>query len=52
MAAVGLTSMFSGIREIGLKPFLLGLFAALVVGGVSLLLISSFGETVMQRIIT
>ena len=51
MAAVGLTSMFAGIRKIGLKPFLLGLFAAVVVGGVSLLLISLFGEIIVQRII-
>jgi uncharacterized integral membrane protein (TIGR00698 family) len=50
MSAVGLTSMFSGIRKIGGKPFALGLFAALVVGGVSLLLISLFGTTVAQSL--
>lgn len=48
MAAVGLTSMFSGIRKIGPRPFVLGLFAALVVGGVSLLLISVFGDDVVR----
>lgn len=36
MAAVGLTSAFAGMRSIGAKPFLLGLFAALLVGAVSL----------------
>jgi uncharacterized integral membrane protein (TIGR00698 family) len=35
MAAVGLTSMFSGIVKIGFRPFALGLFAALLIGGVS-----------------
>lgn len=48
MSAVGLTSMFAGIRKIGPRPFALGLFAALVVGGVSLLLISLFGTTVAR----
>jgi len=48
MAAVGLTSMFAGIRQIGPRPFVLGLFAALVVGGVSLLLISLFGDDVVR----
>lgn len=48
MSAVGLTSMLAGIRKIGAKPFALGLFAALVVGGVSLLLISLFGSAVAQ----
>lgn len=47
MAAVGLTSMFAGIRKIGLRPFALGLFAALVVGGVSLVLIAVFGDAVV-----
>jgi uncharacterized integral membrane protein (TIGR00698 family) len=48
MSAVGLTSMLAGIRKIGAKPFALGLFAALVVGGVSLVLISLFGATVAR----
>ena len=47
MAAVGLTSMFSGMRNIGLKPFALGLFAALLVGGVSFALISVFAPDLM-----
>ena len=40
MAAVGLNSSFAGIRRIGLRPFVLGLFAAAVVGGVSFVTIS------------
>jgi uncharacterized integral membrane protein (TIGR00698 family) len=42
MAAVGLTSMFAGIVRIGLRPFALGLFAAVLIGGVSFTLISLF----------
>ncbi|MDP2958402.1 MAG: putative sulfate exporter family transporter [Longimicrobiales bacterium] len=48
MAAVGLTSMVAGIRKIGARPFALGLFAALVVGGVSLVLIGLFGGAVAR----
>jgi uncharacterized integral membrane protein (TIGR00698 family) len=44
MAAVGLTSVFAGLRRIGIRPFLLGLFAAVLIGGGSLLLISLFAE--------
>ena len=40
MAAVGLNTRFAVMKEIGLKPLLLALFAALVVGGVSLAAIS------------
>lgn len=40
MAAVGLNSSFAGIRRIGFRPFLLGLLAAAVVGGVSFVTIS------------
>ena len=42
MAAVGLTSMFAGIIKIGMRPFALGLFAAVLIGGVSFVLISLF----------
>lgn len=42
IAAVGLTSMFGGIVKIGLRPFVLGLFAAVLIGGVSLSLIYYF----------
>ncbi len=42
MAAVGLTSMFAGIIKIGMRPFALGLFAAVLIGGVSFALISLF----------
>ena len=47
MAAVGLQSSFAGLRSIGLRPFLFGLFAAAVVGAVSLLLIVGFGSPVL-----
>lgn len=47
MAAVGLTSMLAGIVRIGARPFLLGLFAAFVIGGVSLTLIYAFAETLI-----
>jgi uncharacterized integral membrane protein (TIGR00698 family) len=47
MAAVGLTSLFASIRSIGMKPFLLGLFAALLIGGVSLLSIRLFGASLL-----
>jgi uncharacterized integral membrane protein (TIGR00698 family) len=50
MAAVGLTSMFSGIRKIGMRPFLLGLFAALLIGGVSLATISLFAESLIKAV--
>ena len=48
MAAVGLTSMFAGMRDIGLRPFALGLFAAVLIGAVSLLTISLFAEPLMN----
>jgi uncharacterized integral membrane protein (TIGR00698 family) len=44
MAAVGLTSMLGGIVKIGPRPFLLGLFAAVLIGCVSLALIWFFAE--------
>lgn len=47
MASVGLTSRFAGIRDIGPRPFVLGLFAAALVGGLSLLLILLFGEMLL-----
>ena len=50
MAAVGLTSLFAGMRSIGLKPFALGLFAALLIGIVSLASISLFAEPMMAMI--
>jgi uncharacterized membrane protein YadS len=50
MAAVGLTSMFAGMRSIGLRPFALGLFAAVLVGGVSFALISAFAPSLMNMI--
>jgi uncharacterized membrane protein YadS len=50
MAAVGLTSMFSGLRRIGLRPFALGLFAALLIGGLSFVLITAFGARLMALV--
>ena len=50
MAAVGLRTSFAGLRRIGLRPFLFGLFAALVVGAVSLLLIAGFGSAALNLV--
>lgn len=46
MAAVGLSTAFAGLRRIGWRPFALGLFAAVLVGGVSLALLAAFGGRV------
>ena len=40
MAAVGLGTSIKGLKDIGLKPLAVGLFSALLVGGVSLSLIT------------
>jgi uncharacterized membrane protein YadS len=48
MAAVGLTSMFAGIVKIGMRPFALGLFAAVLIGGVSFVLISMFAADLIS----
>ncbi len=50
MAAVGLTSLFAGMRSIGMRPFMLGLFAALLVGGVSFVLIATFAPRLMVMV--
>jgi uncharacterized integral membrane protein (TIGR00698 family) len=50
MAAVGLTSMLAGIVKIGLRPFVLGLFAALLIGGVCLGLIGAFAQGLISAI--
>jgi uncharacterized membrane protein YadS len=50
MAAVGLTSMFAGIRSIGPRPFTLGLFAALLIGGVSFALIATFAARLLTLV--
>ena len=39
MAAVGLGTSIKGLRDIGMKPLAMGLFSALLVGGVSVALI-------------
>ncbi len=50
MSAIGLTTLFSGMKKIGFRPFLLGLFAALLIGIVSLLSIFFFAEVVIDFI--
>ena len=44
MSAVGLTSFFRGMKDIGIRPFMLGLFAALLIGFVSLASITIFAD--------
>ncbi len=51
MSAIGLTSMLAGIVRIGLRPFALGLFAALLIGSVSFVLISMFGAQLIDAMI-
>jgi len=51
MAAVGLTSMFAGIVKIGMRPFALGLFAAVLIGGVSFGLISLFAADLIALLV-
>ncbi|MGM0897875.1 MAG: YeiH family protein [Bacillota bacterium] len=46
MAGVGLSTNLKIFRGMGLRPFYIGLIAAVSVGGVSLLLISLFGDLV------
>lgn len=50
MSAVGMTSMIGGIVKIGMRPFALGLFAALLIGGVCFLLISMFGARLLELV--
>jgi uncharacterized integral membrane protein (TIGR00698 family) len=51
MAAVGLTSMLAGIIKIGFRPFALGLFAAVLIGGVSYTLISLFAADLIALLV-
>jgi uncharacterized integral membrane protein (TIGR00698 family) len=51
MAAVGLTSMFAGIVKIGMRPFVLGLFAAVLIGVVSFTLISLFAADLIALMV-
>ena len=51
MSAIGATAAFSNIRKIGFRPFLLGLFAASVVGGVTLLAIYFLGDILVAEIL-
>jgi uncharacterized integral membrane protein (TIGR00698 family) len=47
MSAVGLTSFFRGMKDIGIRPFMLGLFAALLIGFVSLASITIFADDLL-----
>ncbi|HSI66904.1 MAG TPA: putative sulfate exporter family transporter, partial [Planococcus sp. (in: firmicutes)] len=47
MAGVGLSTNFKAFKGMGIRPFYIGLIAALSVGAVSLLLISLFGHLVV-----
>jgi uncharacterized integral membrane protein (TIGR00698 family) len=47
MAAVGLGTSFTRLRGLGLRPLGVGLFAAVVVGGVSFFLIRSFSTQII-----
>lgn len=47
MAGVGLSTNFKAFKGMGIRPFYIGLVAALSVGAVSLLLISLFGHLVV-----
>ncbi|HNP35491.1 MAG TPA: putative sulfate exporter family transporter [Woeseiaceae bacterium] len=51
MSAVGLTTVFAVIIGIGMRPFVLGLLAALLVGGASFTLIILFGETLLNALV-
>ncbi|MGI2328999.1 YeiH family protein [Planococcus sp. YIM B11945] len=46
MAGVGLSTNFKIFKGLGLKPFYIGMIAALSVGAVSLLLIAVFGDLI------
>ncbi|NHJ23902.1 MAG: putative sulfate exporter family transporter [Candidatus Lokiarchaeota archaeon] len=47
LGGVGLSTDFSKFRGLGIKPFLVGLFAALSIGIVSFLSVSLLGELIM-----
>ena len=47
MAGVGLSTNFKVFKGLGIKPFYIGLIAAVSVGFVSLLLVSLFGHLIV-----
>ena len=47
MAAVGMSTNLSELREMGYKPFVVGLIAALTVGLVSILTIQAFEKVTL-----
>lgn len=48
LAGVGLSTRFKTLKRLGIKPFLTGLAAAVIVGGVSFLLISLLGRFISE----
>ena len=48
MSAVGLTSFFRGMKDIGIRPFMLGLFAAILIGFICLISIALFGDDLLN----
>ena len=48
MSAVGLTSFFRGMKDIGIRPFMLGLFAAILIGFISLISIAFFADDLLN----
>ena len=48
MAAVGLTTTLSGVIKIGIAPFILGLFSAVLIGSVSLAIINLFASDLIN----
>ena len=48
MSAVGLTSFFRGMKDIGIRPFMLGLFAAILIGFISLISITVFADDLLN----
>ena len=48
MSAVGLTSFFRGMKDIGIRPFMLGLSAAILIGFISLISIAVFADDLLN----
>ena len=46
MAAVGVGTSINQLKGLGVRPFLVGIAAALPVGGVSVVLVSVFGPRI------
>ena len=48
MAAVGLTTTLNGVIKIGIAPFILGLFSAVLIGSVSIVIINLFASDLIN----